>query len=335
MKPKVTIVCITYNHEKFIAEALDSFLMQKTNFPFEVVVAEDCSNDSTADIVRKYANDYPHIIKPVFQKSNMGSYENTLSAYKKIQGKYVVMNEGDDYFSDPLKLQKQVDFLDNHLDHSICFHPVDVIWDDKSQKNYIFPESKYRSNKKILTIHELMKNNFIQTNSCMYRWKFNEDDNLSALYPGDILPGDWYMHLLHAQVGKIGFIPDVMAVYRRHKEGMWWLSSENVEQLYLKYGIKIINFHFKVYKNISKFSKDYFDIFFENFCKIVNIYYKNKKFDELNLINSLYSDYLDLIMANSGETVIHRKYLKYKKIFKLLAFTNIALIFIIIFLMVR
>ena len=147
MKPKVTIICITYNHEKFIAEALDSFLMQKTDFPFEVIVGEDCSSDRTTEIVRQYARNYPDIIKPVFQKNNVGPYQNTLSAYKQIQGEYVINNEGDDYFSDPLKLQKQVDFLDSHPEYSICFHPVKVIWEDKSNQDYIFPEPKYRYNK--------------------------------------------------------------------------------------------------------------------------------------------------------------------------------------------
>ena len=336
MKPKVTIICITYNHEKFIAEALDSFLMQKTDFPFEVIVGEDCSSDRTTEIVRQYARNYPDIIKPVFQKNNVGPYQNTLSAYKQIQGEYVINNEGDDYFSDPLKLQKQVDFLDSHPEYSICFHPVKVIWEDKSNQDYIFPEPKYRYNKALLTTNELVKSNFIQTNSCMYRWRFKQDKHLLDYFPEDIIPGDWYMHLLHAQTGKIGFLPDVMTVYRSHRGGMWWLASENPEKLHLQYGMKIINFYYNVYKNITQFSEKYFDIFFENFCTIVNAYYKNKRFHELSLINSRYSEFFDLMFANvnSQETRIHKKYTKYKKISKILILINILLILLLVFLVI-
>lgn len=333
MNPKVSIVCITYNHEKFIAEALDSILMQKTNFPFEIIIGEDCSSDTTADIVRKYANTYPDIIKPIFQENNTGPYNNTIAAFQQVHGKYIVINEGDDYFTDPLKLQKQVEFLDANPKYSICFHPVKVIWEDKSHQDYVFPEPKYRNNKNILTMDELLKNNFIQTNSCMFRWRFSKDQNLSDYYPREILPGDWYLYLLHAQVGKIGFIPETMSVYRKHNDGIWYLANENVEKLCLRYGTNIINFYYNVYKNITNSSEKYFEIFMENFQKIINVYYKNKKFSELNLINSKYPDFFDLTIerSSSEETKIYKKYLKYRKIFKILLLTNIIFLILIIY----
>ena len=210
-KIKVSVLCITYNHVNFIRQALDGFVMQKTNFPFEVIVHDDASTDGTTDIIREYAKKYPDIIKPIFQTENQwskGVCFGPIYIWPKIQGEYVAINEGDDYWTDPLKLQKQVDFLDKHPDYSVCFHPVHVVWEDKRMPDYLFPSPKHRFHKTTLKLSDLLKHNFIQTNSVMYRWRKN---NLDCI-PMGILPSDWYMHLFHAQVGKIGFLPDVMSV---------------------------------------------------------------------------------------------------------------------------
>lgn len=220
MKPKLSILCIAYNQVKFIRDCLDGFVMQKTNFPFEVIIHDDASTDGTADIIREYAEKYPDIIKPIFQTENQFSKGVKIGktyTWPLIRGKYVAMCEGDDYWTDPNKLQRQVDFLDAHPDYSVCFHPVRVTWDDKSKPDSVFPTKRYRFNKTTLELSDLLKHNFIQTNSVVYRWR----TECSDLFPNGILPGDWYMHLLHAQVGKIGFIPDVMAVYRRNAGGIW------------------------------------------------------------------------------------------------------------------
>lgn len=227
--PIVSIVCITYNHERFIRDALDGFVMQKTNFPFEILVNDDASTDGTADIVREYESKYPDLFRCVYHTKNQWGKKDVCRdiLYPMIRGQYVALCEGDDYWTDPLKLQKQVDFLDAHPECSICFHPVTVKYDDKSQPDSIFPSEKMLQGKTILEFDDLLKCNFIQTNSVMYRWRFHE--NPLDLIPDGILPGDWFLHLLHAQVGKIGFLPDVMAVYRRHASGIWagaWQTPE-------------------------------------------------------------------------------------------------------------
>ena len=125
----VSIRCLVYNHEPYIRQCLDGFVMQKTNFRFEAIVHDDASTDGTAAIIREYAEKYPDIIKPIFETENQYSKGN--GALRKImdahmRGKYIALCEGDDYWIDPLKLQKQVDFLVSHQDYTMCFHDVNI-----------------------------------------------------------------------------------------------------------------------------------------------------------------------------------------------------------------
>ena len=130
MKPLLSIICITYNHKDFIRQALEGFVMQKTNFKFEVLIHDDASTDGTADIIREYEAKYPDIIKPIYQKENQfskGVHILKTFIYPRVLGKYVALCEGDDYWTDPNKLQKQVDFLEAHPEYSGCFHVLAII----------------------------------------------------------------------------------------------------------------------------------------------------------------------------------------------------------------
>ena len=248
MTPLLSIHCLTYNHAPFIRQTLDGFVMQKTNFPFEVLIHDDASTDGTADIIREYEAKYPDIIKPIYQTENQWNKGVSISKkyqFPRIKGKYVALCEGDDYWTDPLKLQKQVDFLESHPDCSICFHPVVVHWEDKSKPDSIYPTEKQLKGIKEFDLHELLNQNFIQTNSVVYRWRFHQD-NLD-LIPEKILPGDWFLHLLHAQVGKIVFLPEVMATYRRHQGGIWTGAGQE-DGWFIKCGIP----HIKFYKAVEK-----------------------------------------------------------------------------------
>ena len=290
MENKVTIVCITYNHEKFIKQALESFIMQKTDFPFCAIVSDDCSTDSTPDIIKEYADKYPNIIKPVFHKSNMGVMKNYVGTLSLAKSKYVIVNEGDDYFTDENKLQKQADFLDLHEKYSACFHPVKIIYEGFNKKEAIFPSSKKIRWKNTIKLDELLYYNYIQTNSIMYRWRFNEE-NITEIFPEDIIPGDWYLHLLHAQKGDIAYLKDVMSVYRRHINGIWTSTMQNPEMHNLKYGLRETNFFYNVYKNISGSNDEYINSMIDAFIKpIINTYCKNGYFDELKLIKTKYPD---------------------------------------------
>jgi glucosyltransferase len=128
-KPAVSVVCITYNQEKFIKDALDGFIMQKTNFPFEVIISDDKSTDDTPKIIAEYAKKYPEIIKPLLRDKNLGVSENFLSTIDKAQGKYIALCEGDDYWVDANKLQRQYDFLEKHNEFVAVQTDVDIVYE--------------------------------------------------------------------------------------------------------------------------------------------------------------------------------------------------------------
>lgn len=293
MTPKLTIVCVTYNHEKYIAQALESFIMQQTNFDFEAIISDDCSTDYTQDIIREYAKKYPNIIKPVLREKNLGVDANFFATYGPLSGGYVAHCEGDDYFTDPLKLQKQVDFLEANPDCSMCFHPVRLFYEDGSYPEGIFPPMNFTDSidKNNIQIEQLLMVNFIQTNSAVYRWRFNEQEKLEDIFPKGILPIDYFIHLLHAQKGRIGFIPDVMADYRRHCEGLWWESISNPDVLHLKYGISELKFYLALEKTFPEYlvikGHAYTAQHARNFF---NIYLKHKKFPEMQQILQLCPD---------------------------------------------
>lgn len=129
--PLVSVCCITYNHEPYIAQALDGFLMQRTSFPFEVLIHDDASTDNTADIIREYEKKFPKIIKPIYQKENqysqgMREISETWN-FPRAQGKYIAMCEGDDYWIDGNKLQMQVDFLENNPEYGMCYTNFNLV----------------------------------------------------------------------------------------------------------------------------------------------------------------------------------------------------------------
>lgn len=120
--PLVSIVCITYNHEPYLRKALDGFLMQKTNFPYEIILAEDCSTDGTRQICEEYKAKYPELITYICRTHNVGVVENERQAIEASRGKYLAFCEGDDYWIEPKKLQWQVDFLESNYDYAVVFH---------------------------------------------------------------------------------------------------------------------------------------------------------------------------------------------------------------------
>ena len=143
----VSVLCTAYNHEKYIRQCLDSFVMQKTNFKFEVIVHDDASTDNTANIIREYENKYPDIIKPIYQKENQYSKGVSLSKIicAKCRGKYVAFCEGDDFWTDELKLQKQVDALENNTECKCCVCTVRDVDEDGTSLNLTLPSVPFES----------------------------------------------------------------------------------------------------------------------------------------------------------------------------------------------
>lgn len=217
---KVSIAIITYNQEKFIAKALDSILMQQVNFDYEIVIGEDCSTDNTRDIVVNYQNHYPDKIRLLLPETNLGMLQNFVQTLTACQGEYIALLEGDDYWTSPDKLQKQVNFLDKHPDYAICFHNITIVHENwKLEIGNYCPLYK----KEIFTLEDLLLDNFISTCSTMFR------RGLFSEFPDwffTLNQGDWPLHIFNAQHGKIGYINEVMGVYRVHQGGVWSKQSE-------------------------------------------------------------------------------------------------------------
>ena len=216
---KVSILMITYNHEKYIAEALDSVLMQEVDFDYEIVIGEDCSTDGTREIVLAYQRRHPDRIRPLLPASNIGMIQNFVQTYQACRGELVAILEGDDFWTCSKKLQKQVDFLDAHPESAICFTTTKVFYEEKDAPDYLFPAQC----KEVSCIEDLLLGNFMQTCSVMCR------NRLFGEFPewfffGVI--GDYPLHVLNAGHGSIGYLPEVMAAYRVHSAGVWSMQME-------------------------------------------------------------------------------------------------------------
>lgn len=161
--PVVSVCCITYNHEKYINEAIDSFLMQETDFPFEIVIGEDCSTDNTRKIVEKYKEMYPNIIKLIVSENNVGAQANFQRTNEACIGEYMALCEGDDYWTDKNKLQIQKDFLESNPEYIICYTDVEAFNENGIIQDYIGGATKD------LTADELKKATPINTLTTMYR----------------------------------------------------------------------------------------------------------------------------------------------------------------------
>lgn len=210
---KVSILCTAYNHEKYIADALEGFVTQKTDFPFEVLVSDDASTDKTADIIRDYAARYPDIIRPFLFEENQ--YRQDISIYDNyfypvMRGEYVALCEGDDYWIDSQKLQLQVDFLDAHPEYSACVHNTIFLNCQTGEEKIRYEQSGDRD----IGFEQLIvgDNNEYQTSSLMYRrqYAFEKPDYFLAAEGYS----DYPRAIMLSLAGKIRFINRVMSVYR-------------------------------------------------------------------------------------------------------------------------
>ncbi len=217
----VAIECAVYNHEPYLRDCLEGFVMQQTNFPFVAIVHDDASTDGSAAIIREYEEKYPDIIKPIYETENLyskgdGSVDRIMNAAIEATGaKYIAMCEGDDYWTDPLKLQKQVDFMEANPEYSLCFHNVNTLIQETGEiKNeFIVRDMPGKS-----TILDLAVGNYIHTPSVLYRRYSGIQEQCQKMMP--CLPGDYVMWMLLAEKGDIYKFNEPMAVYR-YGSGLW------------------------------------------------------------------------------------------------------------------
>jgi glycosyltransferase involved in cell wall biosynthesis len=212
---KVSALLLTYNQERFIGAAIEGALMQKTDFPCEVVVADDCSTDGTRDVIRRYYQRYPDRIRVLLNRHNIGARRTFSRAYWACRGPYVAFADGDDYWTSPDKLQRQADLLDRHPEYALCFHSVLMIWEDGGREPMLYRPFPIRET---YTLRDLADHNFIGACSVMYRrGVFREYPAWHYTMP----VGDWSQHILHARHGAIGYLDEPMGVYRQHSGGVY------------------------------------------------------------------------------------------------------------------
>lgn len=226
----VSIECCVYNHEPFLRQCLDGFVMQRTNFPFEAIVHDDASTDGSAAIILEYAEKYPDIIKPIIETENQyskkdNSLRKILNAH--LRGKYIACCEGDDYWTDSLKLQKQVDYMENHPECTLCFHNAIVHWYDGSRPDKIYSDS---IEERDYTAVELLTLRIPPTASYVYRSSLCEEYQAMMNRPR-LAVGDRPLKILCAQKGKTHALPDNMSVYGKHEGG--WTHFEDAGKTYL------------------------------------------------------------------------------------------------------
>ena len=225
--PLVSIRCLVYNHEPFLRQCLDGFVMQKTTFPFEAIVHDDASTDGSAAIIREYAEKYPDIIKPIYETENQyrkGTIGRIMDAAMHPNSKYIALCEGDDYWTDPEKLQLQVDFLENHPDYTMCFHRAKTILDETGEETDRFPSESFKMiQDRDYTSTELLQVWTVPTASIVHRRE-------CASYPLNFryidLYGDIAKVLSCAEMGKVRGFGRTMSVYRIQPGGVTF-SSEN------------------------------------------------------------------------------------------------------------
>ncbi|MCX7726200.1 MAG: glycosyltransferase [Chitinispirillaceae bacterium] len=212
---KVSVVMITFNHEAYISKAIESVLEQQGNFEVELTIGEDCSTDNTRNIIMDYVHKYPKKIKTLFHPINVGPQENFICTYNIVDGDYIAILEGDDYWIDPFKLSKQIEFLEKHPEVSFTFHNVYNLYQNNGRKEMCYPPNSIDC---FYTISRLLEGNFIPTCSVVYRRK-----NVPIIPEWfKTLPMcDWPLHILHAEKGSFGYIDEVMGVYRITETSLW------------------------------------------------------------------------------------------------------------------
>ncbi|MBR3710795.1 MAG: hypothetical protein IKM99_07535 [Bacteroidales bacterium] len=237
--------CATYNHSAYITDAMNGFVMQQTDFPFVCTIMDDASTDGEQDVIRRFVEDnfdlkdasvayerdtdYGHVtfaqhktnkncfFALILLKENHYSQRKSKAPYltEWMDTKYIALCEGDDYWTDPLKLQKQVDFLETHKDYAICFHEAKIF----NQSTGGFVKDDIRTVPSETNIMELAKGNYIHTQTVVYRNDPLVERERAEI--GRVAAGDYVLHMLNAKHGKIKKLPDCMAVYRLNNESVW------------------------------------------------------------------------------------------------------------------
>lgn len=226
-EPMISICCLAYNHEKYIRQTLDSFLMQETEYSYEILIHDDASTDGTADIIREYQKKYPDIIKPVLQEKNLYSQGIKISKtilYPMARGKYAAICEGDDYWTDKNKLQTQVAYMEEHPECVCTYHPVNYIVKEQISKNDCYVDHEMDVPADVIISRG---GRFCATASLCFRSEYLLD---YPKYRDVAVVGDYPLQVLLASKGAVHYFPQIMGAYRFEHEGSWSAAMKNKER---------------------------------------------------------------------------------------------------------
>jgi glycosyltransferase involved in cell wall biosynthesis len=258
-KPKVSACIITYNQEKFIHECIKGAVKQKLDYPYEIVIGEDCSSDTTKTICKAYADKYPNLIRLIDRNKNLGMNGNWIESIKACDGKYIALCEGDDYWTDPYKLQKQADFLEENEDYSACYHRCLVI----NEKGGVIKADKWSEYNDRTSKDMMLGNAHLITNTVMFRNKISFPAEAKRLKNLDTT----LWHLL-GFYGSAKFLKIIKpSAYRIHEGGVWSLKQKfyQLRRVLETYSFFVKNLKEKapylklypLYKNIAKMLDNY------------------------------------------------------------------------------
>lgn len=204
----LSVCMVSYNQEAYVRDALDSVLMQKTNFEYEIIVSDDCSKDNTVQVVKGYYDQYPNKIRILTGDKNLGYPNNQRRSLEAAKGKYIALCDSDDYWTDPYKLQKQIDYLETHPECAICFHNVMHIYDGNVAPRSLLNPLDFPTE---LTAEDMITRKwFLPTNSEVFRREYLSFPD----WYDSVLHIDYVLNLLMSFRGTLHYMPDVMAVYR-------------------------------------------------------------------------------------------------------------------------
>lgn len=224
---RLSVCVITYNHEEYIEQAITSVLNQDVSFDYEIVVGEDCSTDSTADVLRRLEASNPGRLKVIYRENNIGGVKNALRTLESCSGEYIAFLEGDDFWTSMDKLELQVGFLDQHQEASFCFHRTRYLFTKEQSSEYVLP----LTDPPMLSSFDflLQDGNQVAINSVVARRAYLTD---LPVWLADLKLGDWPLCLLLATQGRVGFIPMEMSKYRVHAGGTWSQLSMHLQCAY-------------------------------------------------------------------------------------------------------
>ena len=257
--PEVSICCATYNHEHYIKEALDGMLMQKSDFPFEIIVHDDASTDGTVNIIKEYMNKFPSIIKPIFQTENQWSKGNRIMpiAFKYAKGSYIALCEGDDYWTDESKLQIQIDEMKKYPECEISFHYATKKYEDDSHEDELF--CKHANENKFFTTEDVIHfaGSFMPTASICLRREFTDYviKSNDKFFKKDITA--FFIQVLASLKGNARYLNKNMSVYRSMGKGSWTESISNDYNYFIEWTNKSIH-SLEIVDNLTnlKYSKE-------------------------------------------------------------------------------